>query len=335
MQAGFWFACLLALAYATNMFSRKRTYLVGALLVGAIAVGAMYTASNRAIAPSTQTSTKMRITASFYPLYFFTKEIAGDDADVQNLTPAGAEPHEYEPTPQEIIRLEESQIVIVNGAMEPWLGKIKQSLSDKGIVLVTTGEGLFSRQEKNGDSHAVQDVHVWLSPRIAKHIVERIRDALSNKDPQHATRYHARTEDLIRRLTELDAQFTQGLRGCTQTSFITSHAAFGYLADEYGLTQIGIAGLSPEAEPSPQALGEIADVAKTHKIKYIFFETLVDPRLANTLAEEVGAQTLVLNPLEGMSDQDIAKGKTYFTEMQQNLAHLRLALTCPVLTQTP
>ncbi len=306
------------------MFRRKRTYLVGALLVGVIVVGAMYAVSKRVTTtPSVPTNGKMRVTASFYPFYFFTREIAGDDADVKNLTPAGAEPHEYEPTPQEIIRLEESQMVIVHGTMEPWLGKMKQGLSDKGIVLITTREG-FS-----------QDAHVWLSPRIAKHIVERIRDALSDKDPQHASNYHVRAEDLTRRLTELDVQFTQGLQGCAQTMFITSHAAFGYLAAEYGLMQRGIAGFSPEAEPSPQALGEMVDVAKTHKIKYIFFETLVDPGLANTLAQEVGAQTLVLNPLEGISDQDIAKGKTYFTEMQQNLAHLRLALTCPVLTQTP
>lgn len=271
----------------------------------------------------------LKITTSFYPLFFFTKEIAGEHADVANLTPAGAEPHEYEPTSQDMVRLEESQIVVANGIVEPWLAKMREGFAERRVTLVATAEGLASRQMTEANNHVAQDPHIWLSPRLAKQMVGRIKAALSQQDPAHAADYEAHAEDLTRRLTELDEHFSKGLQSCAQKSFVTAHAAFGYLADDYGLTQISIAGLSPEAEPSPQTLGEIATVAKAARVKYIFFEPSTSARLSETLAHELGAQTLVLNPLEGLTSEDIAAGKTYFTEMEQNLAHLRLALACP------
>lgn len=305
-------------------------------LIGTLCTGILVYAWQRRSAPTTSnTSARLKITTSFYPLFFFTKEIAREYADVTNLTPAGAEPHEYEPTPQDIVHLEESQLVIVNGDVEPWLVKVKEELAAKHITLVTTSEGLLSREVTEEDNHIVKDPHIWLSPRLAKQIVERVRDALSKQDPKHATDYEVRADGLLRQLEDLDAQFARGLQSCAQKRFVTSHSAFGYLAADYGLTQIGIAGLSPEAEPSPQALATIADFAKTHEIKYIFFETLVNPKLSNTLAREIGAQTLVLNPLEGLTDEEVARGKTYVSEMQQNLANLRLALACSTPTPTP
>ncbi len=282
--------------------------------------------------PSPMTA-KMRIATSFYPLYYFTKTIVGDDAAVYNLTPAGAEPHDYEPTPQDIVRLHNSRIVIVNGVVEPWVGKVRDELIAKDVVLIQASDGLMSHQMTDENNHAVSDPHIWLSPRVAQQVIERIERAVVAADPAHAGGYHLRAESLKQRLVELDTQFKQGLQGCKQNQFITAHSAFGYLAAEYGLTQIGIAGLSPEAEPSPQALGEITRFAKQYEIKYIFFESLINPRLANTLAQEVGAQTLVLNPLEGLTPEEVSKGKDYFTEMQSNLTNLRLALACP--TQPP
>lgn len=322
------------------MNTAKSLFLLAGLVLGSmLAYGYISQRSSR-VTPATTTSapgspgTKLRITTSFYPLYYFTQAIIGDHAEVYNLTPTGVEPHDYEPTPQDIVRLQDSQIVIVNGEIEPWIGDLKNELIAKKIALVQTSEGLISQQITDEDGRVVKDPHIWLSPRIAQRIVERIEAIVSEKDPTHAADYHLRAESLRQQLVQLDMQFMQGLQACQQSRFITSHLAFGYLAADYGLTQVGIAGLSPDAEPSPRELADIVNFAKANQIKYIFFETLVNPRLATTLAREVGAQTLVLNPLEGLTDQDMAQGKDYFTEMQQNLSNLRLALACPALNLT-
>ncbi len=291
------------------------------LLLGGLFLAGRWVSNQQSL--SSIASTKMQVTTSFYPLYFFTKDIAGGDADVKNLTSAGAEPHEYEPTPMDVARLEESQIVVVNGLVEPWVKGMRQEFAQRQIALVTT------------DDEAARDPHTWLSPKRAQKMVEVIRDALSQKDPAHANGYRDRAEKLTQRLVDLDAEFARGLQGCAKQQFITAHEAFGYVAADYGLTQIGIAGLSPEVEPSSQALGAIATMAKQQGVAYIFVEPLTSTKFADTLAREVGAKTLTLNPLEGLTDAEIKSGKTYFTEMQQNLAHLRLALTCPTRTQTP
>jgi len=223
----------------------------------------------------------------------------------------------------------------VNGVVEPWLQKVQKDFTEKKIPVLTTGDGLFSLEARGEGGRLLQDPHIWLSPRLAKRLVERIRDVLIQKDGEHGEQYRLRTETLIERLTDLDERFVRGLAGCGEQSFVTAHAAFGYLAADYGLTQMGIAGLSPDAEPTAQALAEIAQVAKSHKIPYIFFETLTSSKLSDTIAHEIGARTLVLNPLEGLSEEEVKGGKTYFTEMQQNLDHLRLALACPPLHTTP
>ncbi len=280
-------------------------------------------------------SSAFRITTSFYPLYFFTQQIVGDQAQVYNITPAGAEPHDYEPSPQDVARLQDSQLVIVSGGVEPWLEKVKPDLVDKRIPLATVGESLFKRTYSDEDNHVVPDPHIWLSPVLAQQLVEQITKAITAADPAHAEIYAQRALMLKVKLQQLDTDFRRGLQACEQKSFVTSHTAFGYLAAEYQLEEVGITGLSPDAEPSPRQLAQITDFAKAHQIKYIFFESLVNPELSQTLAQEVGAQTLVLNPLEGLTEQDIERGKDYFSEMQQNLANLRLALTCHTSTATP
>lgn len=310
------------------MRHRVILYLVGALLIlGGFFLVDKWVLQRQILSKPVQN--KLQITASFYPLYFFTKEIAGEDADIKNLTPAGAEPHEYEPTPMDIVHLEESQVVVVNGLVEPWIKGMQQDFTQKQITLVVTNE--VDRVQRG----EALDPHTWLSPKRAQKMVGVIRDALSQKDPEHADRYRSRAEKLTQKLGDLDAEFQRGLQGCAKQQFITAHEAFGYLAADYGLTQIGIAGLSPEVEPSSQTLAAIATMAKQQGVAYIFVEPLASAKFADTLAREVGAQILTLNPLEGLTDAEIKSGKTYVTEMQQNLAHLRTALTCPTLTPTP
>lgn len=262
---------------------------------------------------------KLQVSTSFYPLYFFSSQIGKDKATVRNITPAGAEPHEYEPTPQEIAQILQSKIVVVNGAgFETWYKKgIDSLLKDSFLVSVTGDMELLGK-----------DPHVWLSPVLAKQQADRILTAYTQVDPYNSDYYKTNTEKLRKQFDKLDEDFKTGLKSCQKKEFITSHAAFAYLAQEYGLNQVAISGLSPDTEPPTQQLAEITNFAKKNSIKYIFFESLVSPKLSETIANEIGAKTLVLDPIEGLSDEDIKGGKDYFTVMQDNLKNLQIALEC-------
>lgn len=272
---------------------------------------------------------KTPASASFYPLYFFASEIGGDKALVTNITPAGVEPHDFDPTAQEVARLQQNKLLILNGAgFEPWADKLKDELT--GILVVDTSEGidLDGRAGKEGEGESELDPHVWLSPVLAKSQAEKIFRAFSAVDPGNKTAYEQNHTKLAARFDDLDKNYKEGLRSCKQNTFVTSHSAFGYLAREYNLKQASISGLSPEAEPSFSQLAQTIQFVKDNNVKYIFFETLVSPKLAQTIANETGAQTLVLDPLEGLSDDDIGQGKNYFTTMEENLKNLQLALEC-------
>ncbi len=271
---------------------------------------------------------KPMVTASFYPLYFFASQIAGDKADVYNITPAGAEPHDYEPSTQDLARMENSKLLILNGGkLEPWGDKIKDDLQRKNTLILAVGNDLANQQVQE-EGVQIQDPHIWLDPPLAKREVQNIAQGFVQIDPINKDTYQNNAQNLEKKLDDLDAEYQQGLANCQSKDIITSHAAFGYLARDYNLNQVPISGLSPDAEPSAQKLAEVADFAKTNKVRYIFFESLVSPKLSQTIAQEIGAQTLVLNPIEGLSDAEIATGKNYFTEMNSNLINLRTALQC-------
>jgi zinc transport system substrate-binding protein len=296
-------------------------------ILGIIFIGVLTLIVNNIYKPTTQ-SNKLQITTSFYPLYYLSQQIAGDKANVINITPAGAEPHDYEPTAQDIAQIENSKLLVLDGTgLEAWGSSIKQNLDPKNTTVLTVGEGLINQQVmENGQK--VIDPHIWLSPPLVKQIVDKIAQAFIQIDPVNTSYYQANADALKTKLDSLDVQYKQGLANCAEKNIITSHAAFGYLATTYGLNQVPIAGLSPDAEPSPQQLADIVKFAKANNVKYIFFESLVSPKLSDTIATEVGAKTLVLNPIEGLTNDEIAQGKTYFTEMQNNLTNLRIALQC-------
>ena len=296
-------------------------------ILGLLFVGVLTLIVNNIYKPTTQSS-KLQITASFYPLYYFSQQIAGDKANVINITPAGAEPHDYEPTAQDIAQIENSKLLVLDGTgLEAWGNSIKQNLNPKNTMVLTVGDGIIN-QKVMEDGQEVIDPHIWQSPPLDKEIVDKITQALIQIDPVNASYYQANATALKSKLDELDTQYKQGLANCAEKNIITSHAAFGYLATAYGLNQVSIAGLSPDAEPSPQQLADIVKFAKANNVKYIFFESFVSPKLSDTIATEVGAKTLVLNPIEGLTNDEIAQGKTYFTEMQNNLTNLRIALQC-------
>lgn len=277
---------------------------------------------------SQRSDNKILVSVSFYPLAFFAATIGGDKVTVVNITPAGAEPHDYEPTPQDIVNIEDSKILILNGGgLEAWGDDIRQNLKDKNILIVTVGENLTTRQLKE-NGKTIIDPHVWLSPTLAERMGDKITEAFMRVDPHNQTYYQMNRDMLKRRLQDLDRSYQQGLAECQSHDMVTSHAAFGYLAGAYNLNQIPIAGLSPDEEPSPRQLANIAQFAKKNAIHYIFFESLVSPKLSETIAREFGATTLVLDPIEGLSNDDMRQGKDYFTQMQTNLINLRIALQC-------
>ena len=264
-------------------------------------------------------SHRLQVATSFYPLYFLASRIAGDKAKVRNITPAGAEPHDYEPTVSDIAWIEQSKLLIINGAhLEVWYEKIKDQLQAYNVYVVMASE----------DSSTNRDPHVWLSPPLAKKEVARIIEGFIKVDPENTRYYQKNGKELLAQLDDLDMDYRKGLSYCQKNDIITSHNSFGYTAKTYGFHQISLIGISPDAEPSVQQLAQITQFAKKKKINYIFFETLVSPELSKTLAQEVGAQTLVLDPIEGISQEDMKKGKNYFTIMRSNLTNLRTALEC-------
>jgi zinc transport system substrate-binding protein len=273
-------------------------------------------------------SGKLQVVASFYPLYFFSRQIGGDKADVANIVPSGAEPHDYEPTAQDMARIERSRLIVLNGGgLEAWSDAIRKNIDADKAIIVAAGEGLTTQRDtEKGQTET--DPHVWLAPRLAQKMVERIAQAFEQADPANRDYYRSNADSLKIKLGDIDMEYRRGLSNCKGKNIITSHAAFGYLAADYGLNQAPIAGLSPDAEPSPRQLADIAKFARDNKVKYIFFESLASPKLSQTIATEVGAQALVLNPIEGLSDEELSQGKDYLSVMHDNLINLQTALQC-------
>lgn len=283
-------------------------------------------------------SHKIKVVTSFYPLYFFTEEIVRDRADVSNLIPSGAEPHGYEPTARDMTLIENSNLLVLNGGgLEGWGENIQINLNkDKTKIIVageelttkTMEEGEHEEHSEEGHHHDGIDPHIWLSPILAQQMVDKIEVGISEVDPNNSSYYKSNAEILKKKLSVLDEEFKKGLANCSDKNIITSHAAFAYLASAYGLNQIPIAGLSSEEEPSSKEMAEIVKFAKNNNVKYVFFESLISPKLSEIIAKEIGAQTLILNPIGGLTEDEINSGKDYFTEMRNNLVNLKIALQC-------
>ena len=288
---------------------------------------------------------KPLVVASFYPMYEFSRQVAGDRAEVVSLVPPGVEPHDWEPSPQKLVEVHNARLLVYNGAgFEPWVDKLLHDVTGKKIIVIETTRGLdlipaaeagaagsppkAARRDAGHTQNGGGDPHVWLDPVLAQSQVEAIRAGLTQGDPANKAAYddHART--FRARLAALDAAFQTGLHDCEHRDIVVSHAAFAYLARRYRLTQVAVMGLAPESEPSPAELAAIANLARRRKVTYIFFETLVSSRLAETLAREIGAKTLVLNPIEGLTKEEAAAGKGYVDLMEANLQSLRTGLGC-------
>ncbi|MCI4625704.1 MAG: zinc ABC transporter substrate-binding protein [Candidatus Magnetoovum sp. WYHC-5] len=273
-------------------------------------------------------ATKLPVVASIYPIYFFSKAIGGGKAEVFNMTPSGVEPHDYEPTALDMARIEDSKLVILNGGgLEGWEKNVKKNIKSDHTLIVIAGEGLANQQMVEEGKNTI-DPHIWLSPTLAQKMVDNIATGFIQVDHANADYYKTNASTLKAKIETLDVAYKTGLKNCKEKNIITSHAAFGYLAASYGLKQVSIAGLSPDNEPSPRQMVDIVKFAKANNVKYIFFESLVSPKLSQTIANEIGVQTMVLNPIEGLTAEEVAEGQDYFTIMMSNLTNIQIALRC-------
>jgi len=268
-----------------------------------------------------QADGKLNIVTTFYPVYEFTKQVAGDTANV-------------EPSAKAVAKIQDADtFVYENENMETWVPKLLDTLDKKKVKTIkATGDMLLlpGGEEEEGDHdhgeeghHHEYDPHVWLSPVRAIKLVEHIRDSLSADYPDKKETFEKNAAAYIEKLQALDKAYTEGLSQAKQKSFVTQHAAFNYLALDYGLKQVAISGLSPDAEPSAARLAELTEYVKKNKIAYIYFEENASQALANTLSKEAGVKTDVLNPLESLTEEDTKAGENYISIMEKNLKALK------------
>ncbi len=272
---------------------------------------------------------RLKVMASFYPMYDFAQKVGGDKVEVKDMVPAGTEPHDWEPAATDIRNLEDADVFVYNGAdLEHWAEDVLATLENKDLVVTEASDGVELLDGEGDHAHGDngKDPHVWLDSLRAKKEMENIRDAFCQADPENRDYYEANYEKYAGEFDELDQEFREGLADAKSRDIIVAHEAFGYLCNAYDLKQLAIEGLTPDSEPDPAKMQEVIEYAKKYDIHTIFFEELASPKVAKTVAKEVDAVTAVLNPIEGLSDEDIQAGEDYFSVMKKNLAALQKAL---------
>lgn len=313
------------------------------------------------------TESDLKVYASVYPMYDFTKKIAGDKIDVEMIMPQGTEPHGWEPDSNAIKNLENADLFIYNGAgLESWTDKVIDSLSNKDLRVVEASKGVeliksnHNHEDEEHDHnhdheeaaenhnhnheevvenhnheeehdheahhHGPMDPHVWISPKNAKIEMENIKDALAELDKENADYYESNYQKYAKMLDELDAKYIDNLNNLPNKTIVVSHEAYGYLCNDYSLTQIGIKGVNAETEPDAKKMAEIIKYIKENKITTIFTEELIDPKVSKIIAEETGCHVKVLSPIEGLSEEQIKNNEDYFSIMEKNLENLVGAL---------
>lgn len=309
--------------YIQNM-DKSKTWAVGIAIF--VVIGGGILAANRA-AHNKHVPARVQVTATIYPLAEFARQVGGDRVNVTTLVKPGVEPHDYDPTTREIAGIYKSALFIYNGGgLEPWVPRLSNDLQANNVMLADATYNITLRNAGSGGK--TTDPHVWLDPVLAIQQVETVRKGMVAVDPQHAYDYTTRARNYTKRLQALDQEFKAGLAHCQSSQLVTSHQALGYLAARYGLQTLGIAGLSPDDEPSPQKLADITDFVRAHNVHYILFESAVNPKLAQTIASESGAQTISFNPLESLTTAQINVGQDYLSVQRDNLHTLQTALGC-------
>ncbi len=278
--------------------------------------------------PILEDNNKINVVVSFYPLEEFTKSIGAQKVNVISLVLPGVEPHEWEPSPGDIVKISKAKLFIYNGAgLESWIEKILKNVDTKKTLVVSASNGINLITKSNA-ANSQTDPHVWLDPNLVAMQARTITNALSAIDPSGAEFYNFNLNEFISNLNSLDKKFRTELSDCQKKEFVTSHDAFGYLARSYGLSQFSVAGISSEIEPTPKHLANLINVIKEKNIKVIFVETMVNPKISRAIAKDASTSVDVLNPFEGLTQKEISDGQNYFSVMEQNLNKLKDALDC-------
>ncbi|HZY26895.1 MAG TPA: metal ABC transporter substrate-binding protein [Jiangellaceae bacterium] len=300
-----------------RFWSRRPAYLASAAAMGTILAGCGGDEATGGDLPS--------VAASFYPLAFVAERIGGGDVRVVNLTPPGVESHDLELSPRQVAEIAAADLVVYERGFQPSVDEaVEQNAGDARVEVTEVVPLEHLDEDEHGD--LAGDPHVWLDPTLLARIADAVADALATAVPVSAGAFRERAEALGAELTALDEEYSAGMRQCERNVVVTTHEAFGYLAHRYGLEMVGISGLSPDAEPSPARLAEVGEVIADEAVTTVFYERLVSPKVAETLADDLGVVTAVLDPIEGLTDE--TEDEDYFTLMRANLGALEEANGC-------
>ena len=292
---------------------------------------------------------KLEIVTSFYPMYDFTKNVAKDKANVSMLIDGGVESHDYEPSAKDMAKIQNADVFVYNSnEMETWVETVLENIDTSKVKVIEASKGIEllkgneSHDEEDHDEHADEeehegheldhghshafDPHVWLDPLLVKKEVRTISDALIEIDSKNKDYYEKNTTEYLSKLDKLNDDYVAAFEGAKSRKFITQHTAFSYLANQYGLEQVAISGLSPDQEPTPKELKGIQDLVKKENINVIYTESSASEKIAKTIADATGAELAVLNPMESVSKKDRENGEDYLTIMAENLEALKLSI---------
>ena len=312
----------------------------GLLLLGTVVLSVLLTACGGQEKKEASSNEKIQVMTTFYPMYEFTKQVVGDKGDVELLIPAGIEPHDFEPSAKDLAKISDSDVFVYNSPeLETWTDNLTDTVDTKQTEIIQASKDIklmegtehdheeahdhdTQEHEEHGHSHEL-DPHVWLDPALAIKEVETIRDQLSKKYPDDKAAFEKNAASYIDELKKLDEEFQTAFKDAKNKTFVTQHAAFGYLANQYGLTQEAIAGISPDQEPSPSRLSELKHYVDDNQVKVIYFEENASSKVAETLSKETGVKLEVLNPLESLTDKQVKDGEDYLSAMRENLAALK------------
>ncbi|MED1723725.1 metal ABC transporter substrate-binding protein [Brevibacillus parabrevis] len=324
----------------------KKSLLAILSLVTAVSIAGCGAAEQTTSTPQSGGDAKPKVYTTIYPLEYVAKRIGGEHVEVTNMIPLGVEPHDYEPTAKDMVALANADVFAYNGSgLELWVDKAVSNLDKNKTVIVNASEGLDllkaskdehdhegeaateeHAKEQHDHDHGEFDPHVWLDPMKLKAQAEKVKNTLAQKDQAHAADFEKNFAQLAADLDKLDQDFNTMVSAAPKKEFMTSHSAFSYLAKRYGLEQVAISGLNPADEPSPGELKSLVEHVKEHNISYVMFETLVSPKVAEVIAKEAGVKTATLNPLEGLTEDDVKAGRDYLSIMRDNMETLKVAL---------
>ncbi len=270
---------------------------------------------------------QITVTTTIYPLYSVAKEVGGKSITLNNLIPFGVEPHEFEPTAKSMKTLAKSDIFMTSGeVMEPWSAKIINSMKIKDKT-VDMSKLVTLRTHKEYEGGKVYDPHYWLNFNNYIKMIKETTALLSKKDPANAKIYAANAEAYLKKVTALQSEY-EALKTCKNKKVIVNHEAFGYLADDYGITQYSIAGMSPESKPSAKQIAKLIEIVKKEKINTVFFEEFASDKVAKTIAKEANVKSDALRPVENITADENNKNIGYIEIMRANLAKLKGAMDC-------